>query len=120
VIPSIRSVQVFKAGPWSTIPDEWAGCGRLGVDEHSFLAATREHHTIFATALVDLDRPTGDRLVRRKIGCPPAKLVLPPVEALAGRSASSGVGSDRHLPGWPVAAPVARRARGRPVMGNSA
>jgi transposase len=28
----------------------------LGVDEHSFLAATREHHTIFATALVDLDR----------------------------------------------------------------
>jgi transposase len=28
----------------------------LGVDEHSFLAATRAHHTIFATALVDLDR----------------------------------------------------------------
>jgi transposase len=28
----------------------------LGVDEHSFLAATREHRTIFATALVDLDR----------------------------------------------------------------
>lgn len=28
----------------------------LGVDEHSFLAATREHTTIFATSLVDLDR----------------------------------------------------------------
>jgi transposase len=28
----------------------------LGVDEHSFLAATREHRTIYATALVDLDR----------------------------------------------------------------
>ena len=28
----------------------------LGVDEHSFLAATREHHTVFATVLVDLDR----------------------------------------------------------------
>ena len=28
----------------------------LGVDEHSFLAATREHRTIFATSLVDLDR----------------------------------------------------------------
>jgi transposase len=28
----------------------------LGVDEHSFLAATREHHTVFATCLVDLDR----------------------------------------------------------------
>jgi len=28
----------------------------LGVDEHSFLAATRVHHTIFATVLVDLDR----------------------------------------------------------------
>jgi transposase len=30
----------------------------LGVDEHSFLAAAREHRTIFATALVDLDRRT--------------------------------------------------------------
>jgi transposase len=28
----------------------------LGVDEHSFLAATREHRTVYATALVDLDR----------------------------------------------------------------
>jgi transposase len=28
----------------------------LGVDEHSYLAATREHTTIFATVLVDLDR----------------------------------------------------------------
>jgi transposase len=28
----------------------------LGVDEHSFLAATRQHRTIYATALVDLDR----------------------------------------------------------------
>jgi transposase len=28
----------------------------LGVDEHSYLAATPEHQTIFATCLVDLDR----------------------------------------------------------------
>jgi len=28
----------------------------LGVDEHSYLAATRDHATIFATSLVDLDR----------------------------------------------------------------
>lgn len=28
----------------------------LGVDEHSFLAATRDHRTIYATSLVDLDR----------------------------------------------------------------
>jgi transposase len=28
----------------------------LGVDEHSYLAATREHTTIYATVLVDLDR----------------------------------------------------------------
>lgn len=28
----------------------------LGVDEHSYLAATREHTTVYATALVDLDR----------------------------------------------------------------
>lgn len=28
----------------------------LGVDEHSFLSATREHSTLYATSLVDLDR----------------------------------------------------------------
>lgn len=28
----------------------------LGVDEHSYLSATREHSTIYATGLVDLDR----------------------------------------------------------------
>ena len=28
----------------------------MGVDEHSYLAATREHTTIYATVLVDLDR----------------------------------------------------------------
>jgi transposase len=28
----------------------------LGVDEHAYLAATREHSTIYATSLVDLDR----------------------------------------------------------------
>jgi transposase len=28
----------------------------LGVDEHSFLSATRDHHTIYATSLCDLDR----------------------------------------------------------------
>ena len=28
----------------------------LGVDEHSWLAATRQHRTLYATALVDLDR----------------------------------------------------------------
>jgi transposase len=29
----------------------------LGIDETSFLSATREHHTIYATGLVDLDEP---------------------------------------------------------------
>ncbi len=28
----------------------------LGVDEHSYLSATRTHQTIYATSLVDLDR----------------------------------------------------------------
>ena len=28
----------------------------LGVDEHSYLAATPAHQTIYATSLVDLDR----------------------------------------------------------------
>jgi transposase len=28
----------------------------LGVDEHSYLAATREHTTIYTPVLVDLDR----------------------------------------------------------------
>jgi transposase len=30
--------------------------GALGVDEHSYLSATREHSTIYATSVVDLDR----------------------------------------------------------------
>jgi transposase len=47
---------VFHGRP---LVDDPARIGRpraLGVDEHSFLAATRDHHTIFATVLVDLDR----------------------------------------------------------------
>src|SRR5271170_5948834 len=28
----------------------------LGIDETSFLSATREHHTMYVTGLVDLDR----------------------------------------------------------------
>ncbi len=35
---------------------ESARCDALGVDEHSYMAATREHTTIYATSLVDLDR----------------------------------------------------------------
>jgi transposase len=37
-------------------PRRVASVRALGIDEHSFLAATREHTTIYATTLVDLDR----------------------------------------------------------------
>jgi transposase len=47
---------VFHGRPLVDDPGRVRRVRALGVDEHSFLAATREHHTIFATALVDLDR----------------------------------------------------------------
>src|SRR6516162_2054115 len=47
---------VFHGRPLVDDPSRVRNVRALGVDEHSFLAATREHRTIFATALVDLDR----------------------------------------------------------------
>jgi hypothetical protein len=48
--------------PWPFTAGGWSMTGRirqvraLGVDDHSFLAAIREHRTIFVTASVDLGR----------------------------------------------------------------
>jgi transposase len=47
---------VFHGRPLVDDPGRVRNVRALGVDEHSFLAATRTHHTIYATALVDLDR----------------------------------------------------------------
>jgi transposase len=47
---------VFHGRPLVDDPSRVGRVRALGVDEHSFLAATRTHHTIFATVLVDLDR----------------------------------------------------------------
>lgn len=47
---------VFYGRPLVDDPRRVRNVQALGVDEHSFLAATREHHTIFSTTLVDLDR----------------------------------------------------------------
>jgi transposase len=47
---------VLHGRPLVDDPGRVGNVRALGVDEHSFLAATREHQTIFATALVDLDR----------------------------------------------------------------
>jgi transposase len=47
---------VFHGRPLVDDPGRVRQVRALGVDEHSFLAASREHRTIFATALVDLDR----------------------------------------------------------------
>ena len=38
-------------------PDRVGVVTKLGVDETAFLKATREHSTVYATGLVDLDRP---------------------------------------------------------------
>ena len=40
----------------------------LGIDETSFLSATRDHHTIYATGLVDLDDPNPHRHDRGQRG----------------------------------------------------
>ncbi len=69
---SVRSVQHEYGLAWDTVMDAVKRHGTpliedrrrvglvraLGVDEHSYLAATPEHATIYATSLVDLDRCT--------------------------------------------------------------
>jgi transposase len=47
---------VLHGRPLVDDPSRVRSVRALGVDEHSFLAATRTHRTIYATALVDLDR----------------------------------------------------------------
>jgi transposase len=47
---------VFHGRPLVDDPGRVRRVRALGVDEHSFLAANREHRTIYATSLVDLDR----------------------------------------------------------------
>jgi transposase len=47
---------VLHGRPLVDDPSRVRGVRGLGVDEHSFLAANRDHHTVFATVLVDLDR----------------------------------------------------------------
>lgn len=46
----------FHGRPLVDDPKRVGPVRALGVDEHSYLAATREHATIYATSLVDLDR----------------------------------------------------------------
>lgn len=46
----------FHGGPLVDDPKRVGPVRALGVDEHSYLAAAREHSTIYATSLVDLDR----------------------------------------------------------------
>jgi transposase len=50
------SAVVLHGRPLVDDPGRVGRVRALGVDEHSFLAANREHRTIFATVLVDLDR----------------------------------------------------------------
>jgi transposase len=47
---------VFHGRPLVDDPGRVRRVRGLGVDEHSFLAANRDHRTIYATSLVDLDR----------------------------------------------------------------
>jgi transposase len=46
----------FHGRPLVDDPKRVGTVRALGIDEHSYLAATREHTTIYATSLVDLDR----------------------------------------------------------------
>ncbi len=47
-------------------PDRVGAVRQLGVDETSFLAANREHSTIYATGLVDLQEGVVIDMVKRK------------------------------------------------------
>jgi transposase len=63
-------------------PERVGAVSQLGIDETSFLAATKDHATLFATGLVDLE----------------AKRVI---DVIAGNNAKSlGSWLDRQPPGW--------------------
>ena len=50
-----------RGAPWHPTrrrPDRVKRVRALGIDETSFLSATREHPTLYATGMVDLDPKT--------------------------------------------------------------
>ena len=53
---TVMDAVVLHGTPLVEDPARVKGVGALGIDETSFLSATREHHTIYVTGLVDLDR----------------------------------------------------------------
>ena len=54
---TVMEAVVRHGTPLVDDPDRVGYVRALGIDETSFLSATREHHTIYATGLVDLDAP---------------------------------------------------------------
>ncbi len=70
----------------------------LGVDEHSYLSATPEHSTIYATSLVDLDRRIVIDLFEGKSAAKLRRWCAGHSELLAQGRAGRGPRPDRHLP----------------------
>jgi len=54
---TVMDAVVAHGTPLVEDPERVGWVRALGIDETSFLSATREHHTIYATGLVDLDEP---------------------------------------------------------------
>src|SRR5271169_3289790 len=54
---TVMDAVIAHGTPLVEDPDRVGYVRALGIDETSFLSATREHHTIYATGLVDLDAP---------------------------------------------------------------
>jgi transposase len=53
---TVMNAVIEHGTPLVDDPDRIGAVGQLGVDETSFLAATRDHATIYATGLIDLER----------------------------------------------------------------
>ena len=54
---TVMEAVVFHGTPLVEDPERVGSVRALGIDETSFLSANRDHHTIYATGLVDLDDP---------------------------------------------------------------
>lgn len=61
---TVWAAVVFHGTPLVDDPKRVGKVRALGVDEHGFLSATPKHSTIYATTLVDLDRPKVIDLVK--------------------------------------------------------
>jgi len=54
---TVMDAVIIQGTPLVDDPERVGSVRALGIDETSFLSATRDHHTVYATGIVDLDDP---------------------------------------------------------------